>query len=199
MSDDDFHPDYTPIPPSPRERVAMTVPDLLREAGVFPAEPTRSADHKYWCCAFTDVENSSWRLGEVRVYNPEYLMVLDRNVQGENWKFATLENLFEFIQLWFVKKDWDSARAVKQRESKRKAPSGSDLPGCGPSRELPIAENMFGEGNVERIDPKAARMVLGEAWMMCGECNGKLFSFDGETDGVRPCPYKGKDGKCNPR
>ena len=50
-----------------------------------------------------------------------------------------------------------------------------------------------------RANPPPVRLLMGEAWMMCRDCNGKLFSFDGEEDASRSCPYRGRDGKCNPR
>ncbi len=42
------------------------------------------------------------------------------------------------------------------------------------------------------------RLYLGEAWMMCNDCGGKLWSFDGDQDGSRGCPYL-RDGTCQPR
>ncbi len=48
-------------------------------------------------------------------------------------------------------------------------------------------------------EEKPFRLYLGEAWMMCKECGAKLYSFDGDVDGSRMCPYKSRDGKCEPR
>lgn len=50
----------------------------------------------------------------------------------------------------------------------------------------------------EPLSQTEARRLLGEAWMMCNECGGKLWSFDGERDADRSCPYK-RNGRCDPR
>ena len=42
------------------------------------------------------------------------------------------------------------------------------------------------------------RHATGEAWMMCSDCGGKLYSFDGERDADRHCPYQ-RNGRCEPR
>ncbi len=41
------------------------------------------------------------------------------------------------------------------------------------------------------------RFYFGEAWMMCRECGARLYSFDGNEDKDKNCPYK-KDykGQC---
>lgn len=41
------------------------------------------------------------------------------------------------------------------------------------------------------------RLDSGHAWMICEECGGKLYDFDGHKDASRCCPYK-KGGKCEP-
>ena len=39
----------------------------------------------------------------------------------------------------------------------------------------------------------------GEAYMMCLDCNGKLWSFDGYEDRIITCPYlKDPIGECIP-
>ena len=43
--------------------------------------------------------------------------------------------------------------------------------------------------------PEEIRRAIGEAWMMCDECGAKLYSFDGNLDASRSCPYK-RNGKC---
>lgn len=40
------------------------------------------------------------------------------------------------------------------------------------------------------------RLSLGEAYMMCNQCGAKLYSFDGDTDASRNCPYM-RYGKCD--
>ena len=41
------------------------------------------------------------------------------------------------------------------------------------------------------------RLTLGEAYMLCNECGAKLYSFDGNKDADKPCPYiKDSRGKC---
>jgi len=42
------------------------------------------------------------------------------------------------------------------------------------------------------------RKEFGEAYMMCRECGSRLWSFDGNEDSDRDCPYK-KNGECDPR
>lgn len=42
------------------------------------------------------------------------------------------------------------------------------------------------------------RLEMGNAWMMCSECGGKLYDFDGHEDASRQCPFK-QNGKCEPR
>ena len=42
------------------------------------------------------------------------------------------------------------------------------------------------------------RRANGHAWMMCRECGGKLYDFDGHQDSDRPCPYR-RNGQCEPR
>lgn len=32
------------------------------------------------------------------------------------------------------------------------------------------------------------RLAMGEAYMMCNDCRGKLYSFDGHQDSSRDCP-----------
>lgn len=36
------------------------------------------------------------------------------------------------------------------------------------------------------------RLLMGEAFMMCSDCGGKLYSFDGDQDRGRPCPHPQK-------
>lgn len=43
---------------------------------------------------------------------------------------------------------------------------------------------------------KEARLKSGEAHMICLDCMGKLYSFDGHEDKMKPCPYK-KDANGN--
>lgn len=41
------------------------------------------------------------------------------------------------------------------------------------------------------------RLQMGEAYMMCRECGARLYSFDGDVDQSRSCPYeKGPKGEC---
>lgn len=47
-------------------------------------------------------------------------------------------------------------------------------------------------------DKKAQRLYLGEAWMLCNQCGGKLYSFDGNSDASHDCPYQ-RGGKCDPK
>lgn len=44
---------------------------------------------------------------------------------------------------------------------------------------------------------RVSRLEMGEAWMFCGDCYARLYSFDGYEDRTTTCPYK-KDaqGKC---
>ena len=44
---------------------------------------------------------------------------------------------------------------------------------------------------------RETRHATGEAWMMCEECGSKLFSFDGNQDGMCKCPYR-QGGRCEP-
>lgn len=49
-----------------------------------------------------------------------------------------------------------------------------------------------------RLTQTEVRLQLrGEAWMMCRDCGGKLWSFDGDEDANRHCPYR-KNGTCEP-
>lgn len=48
------------------------------------------------------------------------------------------------------------------------------------------------------MSPTEMRLYLGEAWMHCNQCGGKLFSFDGDRDGSRGCPYQ-SNGRCDPQ
>ncbi len=48
------------------------------------------------------------------------------------------------------------------------------------------------------LERTARRLEAGEAYMICNECGGKLYSFDGSRDADRSCPYR-RDGKCQPR
>lgn len=41
------------------------------------------------------------------------------------------------------------------------------------------------------------RLLMGEAWLWCEDCGAKLFSFDGNKDVSRKCPYQ-RSGKCEP-
>lgn len=41
------------------------------------------------------------------------------------------------------------------------------------------------------------RLEGGHAWMICNECGGKLYDFDGNEDKDTRCPYR-KNGKCEP-
>lgn len=50
----------------------------------------------------------------------------------------------------------------------------------------------------DRMQNTDIRLELGEAWMMCSDCGGKLFSFDGHQDAERRCPYM-RHGKCDPK
>ena len=40
--------DYTPVPPSPRERAARKMAELLKSEGFKVPEPFRSEDSRYW-------------------------------------------------------------------------------------------------------------------------------------------------------
>ncbi len=55
--------------------------------------------------------------------------------------------------------------------------------------------DLFGSSYEERMD---ARRANGHAWMMCSECGGKLYDFDGHEDSDRPCPFR-RNGRCEPR
>lgn len=39
-----------------------------------------------------------------------------------------------------------------------------------------------------RLKTRCTRLEMGEAWMMCIDCNAKLFSFDGYEDKTTICP-----------
>jgi hypothetical protein len=41
-----------------------------------------------------------------------------------------------------------------------------------------------------------SRLAMGEAHMMCNDCGAKLYSFDGNKDASRSCPYIESNGKC---
>ena len=57
-------------------------------------------------------------------------------------------------------------------------------------------ESVYGkEIDVRQLSNTEKRLLLGEAWALCTGCNGKLWSFDGESDKVISCPYM-KNGKC---
>jgi hypothetical protein len=47
------------------------------------------------------------------------------------------------------------------------------------------------------VNRSEIRLAMGEAWMHCNECGGKLWSFDGDEDASRGCPYK-RSGRCEP-
>jgi hypothetical protein len=49
----------------------------------------------------------------------------------------------------------------------------------------------------KQLSQYEARLCLGEAWMWCVDCGAKLYSFDGNEDGSRKCPYM-RHGKCEP-
>jgi hypothetical protein len=40
------------------------------------------------------------------------------------------------------------------------------------------------------------RLAMGEAYMFCEDCGAKLYSFDGNMDASKRCPYM-KHGKCS--
>lgn len=42
------------------------------------------------------------------------------------------------------------------------------------------------------IEMPMTRLEWGEAWMMCRDCNAKLYSFDGNQDQSIPCPHPQK-------
>jgi hypothetical protein len=48
----------------------------------------------------------------------------------------------------------------------------------------------------QEFDRVEARLASGEAYMMCNECGAKLWSFDGNRDADRTCPYKHVEGMC---
>lgn len=44
---------------------------------------------------------------------------------------------------------------------------------------------------------KITRLEMGEAHVLCNDCFARLYSFDGNEDVLRPCPYvKDEKGKC---
>ena len=53
--------------------------------------------------------------------------------------------------------------------------------------------------NYSYKDRMNERRANGHAWMMCSECGGKLYDFDGHEDRDRKCPYKDNYNKCNPK
>jgi hypothetical protein len=54
------------------------------------------------------------------------------------------------------------------------------------------------EDDDKPVETKPIRLEMGEAWMMCSTCSAKLYSFDGDKDSMRPCPYM-RHGQCDPR
>lgn len=42
---------------------------------------------------------------------------------------------------------------------------------------------------------RKSRLACGEAYMMCEDCGARLWSFDGDLDQSRKCPYW-TQGKC---
>lgn len=43
------------------------------------------------------------------------------------------------------------------------------------------------------------RNSLGEAYMWCEDCGARLYSFDGNKDASRRCPYINRNGECDPK
>lgn len=62
----------------------------------------------------------------------------------------------------------------------------------------PIREDAQKPATRSQVEKTEIRLAMGEAWMMCSDCGAKLYSFDGQTDASRKCPYM-KHGKCEPR
>ena len=59
-------------------------------------------------------------------------------------------------------------------------------------------ENDNADGEDEYEIRMNHRRAVGHAWMMCSDCGGKLYDFDGHIDASRKCPYM-KHGKCEPQ
>lgn len=56
---------------------------------------------------------------------------------------------------------------------------------------------MEGKQPINNLTQKEVRLYYGEAYMHCNECGARLYSFDGDSDLDKPCPYvKDKQGKC---
>lgn len=50
------------------------------------------------------------------------------------------------------------------------------------------------DGTIREMTKTEVRIYLGEAWMFCRDCGGKLYSFDGHKDAAISCPTK---NECN--
>lgn len=55
------------------------------------------------------------------------------------------------------------------------------------------------ETEVNEKQRHLTRLQLGEAFMHCSDCGGKLYSFDGDQDRARPCPHPKKCKEENER
>ncbi len=64
----------------------------------------------------------------------------------------------------------------------------------GPQKQPSSLSNV--QAQVSRTN-RDIRLAAGEAHMMCRDCGAKLYSFDGNEDADRSCPYM-KNGVCEP-
>ena len=65
--------------------------------------------------------------------------------------------------------------------------------------ELAFRRDLEKSLGLRPMTPAEVRHTNGEGWVMCEECGGKLWSYDGDTDIGRLCPYRGPDGTCRPK